>query len=154
MTRDRGHIETVGWREYVAFPDFHVPRLLAKIDTGARISAIHAEEIERVGSQMVRFRLVMDRKTEKSKWVKARLVRMTKIKPSSGRAQLRYVIEAKIRLGSHQFKTEISLVSRSEMLCRMLVGRETLRGRYLVDADRTFVVSRSKKKKKKESAAE
>lgn len=139
---DPADLEVVGWREYVSFPDFDIPRLLAKVDTGARTSAIHAEDIQVLGDGWVRFKLVIDRESGEFKWQKAKLLRTSKVKPSSGRVQHRYVIETKIRLGSHQFKTEISLVSRGDMLCRMLVGRVSLRGRYLVDPNRRFVVSK------------
>ncbi|MEN9577155.1 MAG: hypothetical protein RJA70_164 [Pseudomonadota bacterium] len=139
---DSAELEVVGWREYVAFPDFDIPRLLAKVDTGARTSAIHAEDIQDLGDGWVRFKLVIDRESGEFTWQKAKLLRTSRVKPSSGRVQHRYVIETKIRLGTHQFKTEISLVSRGDMLCRMLVGRETLRGRYLVNPDRRFVVSK------------
>ena len=131
----------VGWRELIAFPDWEVKRVRAKIDTGARTSAIHVEEIEELPGDRVRFELVLREKPERRiQWVEAGLVRRSRVKPSHGQMQQRLVVRARIRLGPVDREIEVGLVSRRNMLCRMLLGRTAMEG-LLVDPTSRYLVS-------------
>ncbi|MFG0284272.1 MAG: ATP-dependent zinc protease [Phycisphaerales bacterium JB039] len=123
----------LGWRERVAIPSWGVRGIRAKIDTGARTSAIHVTHIEPVDADRVRFEVVTrERPARRTVTVEAGVVRWTSVRPSSGDAQQRPVVSAAIRIGPVRRTIEVSLVSREGMLCRMLIGRRALEG-LLVD---------------------
>lgn len=134
-------LDTIGWREFVSFPEWGIRNLLAKIDTGARTSAIHAEHIEELPDGRVRFRVILDRRSGHFVWVEAPRARTSRVRPSTGTKQERHVVQAKLRVGQHLYIVEISLVSRKEMMCRMLVGRAALKRRFAVDPARSFLLS-------------
>lgn len=130
----------VGWREFIDLPAWGIVGVRAKIDTGARTSAMHVAAIELIGEDRVRFEVVYrERPGRLTKWVEAELVRQSMVRPSSGRSQARPVVRTVIRIGGREHEAEISLVNRKGMLCRMLVGRKALEGTFLVDPGRTHV---------------
>ena len=133
--------EVIGWRELVSFPEWGIRSVLAKIDTGAKTSAIHAEEITELPNGILRFRVVLDRKSGHSVEVQAPVVRTSNVKPSTGVKQERHVVEATVRIGKHRYKIDINLVARKDMMCRMLVGRRALSRRFVVDSAKVFVQS-------------
>lgn len=148
---------TIGWREFIALPDWGIRMVRAKIDTGARTSAIHTGEIETLDDGRVRFEVIVREKPErKTVWVTAEPVRESVVKPSSGEKQQRIVCRTRMRLGPVEREIELSLVCRAGMLCRMLLGRHALDGAFLVDASRKYLVSgrKAKLKKKRTSARE
>ncbi len=123
----------IGWREKVSFPEWGVKEIEAKIDTGARTSAIHVEDVVRLKGDRVRFHLVTRRRQPfKHVLVTADIVRMTRVRSSTGHTQTRYVVSTVVRLGSVRKRVELSLVRRERMLCRMLLGRTALEG-FLID---------------------
>lgn len=140
-TRKASQREVVGWKEFVSFPEWGIRNVLAKIDTGAKTSAIHAEEITELPSGAVRFRVILDRKSGHAVEVEAPAVRTSKVKPSTGVRQERHVVEAIIRIGKHRYKIDVSLVARKNMMCRMLVGRRALARRFVVDSAKQFLQS-------------
>jgi len=149
-TQHVNHDTVVGWREYVDLPDFNVRGVLAKIDTGARTSALHVDNIVELPGDRVRFDVVLSRKDPaQTVTTEADLVRTSKVKPSSGQKQHRLVVATTMRLGDVIKTIEVSLVSRHHMLCRMLVGRTALENDFLVDPARKYVFGRKKYKRKK-----
>jgi hypothetical protein len=141
---------TIGWRERVAFPDWKIAGIQAKIDTGARTSALHVDDVTELPDDRIRFNVVLSRKQPARKvGVNAKVVRTTRVRSSTGHQQKRYVVEAKIKIGSVTKVIETSLVCRANMTCRMLVGRKALEGDFLVDASERYLVSSSPKKKAK-----
>ena len=131
---EQGKLITVGWRERVCLPDWDIRGLRAKIDTGARTSAIDVAAIELLPDERVRFEVVTRRKpTVRSRWIEADLVRETVVKPSSGERQQRCVCRTRLRLGPVTRHIEVTLVCRRKMACRMLVGRTALAGAFVVD---------------------
>ncbi|MCF3651213.1 ATP-dependent zinc protease family protein [Synoicihabitans lomoniglobus] len=131
---------TVGWRESIALPDWHIPALRAKIDTGARTSAIDVDQIELLPDGRVRFDVVLSNKhRRRRKWITADVVRTTTIRSSNGERDTRYVVATTLSLGGLKRLAEFTLVRRENMLCRMLIGRSALTRRYLVDVSRTYV---------------
>lgn len=136
---------TIGWREWVALPSLGVARVKAKIDTGARSSALHAIHITRVmndGVLHVRFAVHPDQRTTDEEIVaEARVLDERSIRSSSGHSSQRYVIQTQLELAGASWPVELTLTSRPDMGFRMLIGREAVRGRFLVDPGRSFVLS-------------
>lgn len=141
---------TIGWREFVALPDWGIRSVRAKIDTGARTSAIHTGAIETLDDGRIRFEVIVrERPVRKTVWVTAEPVRESVVKPSTGEKQQRIVCRTRMRLGPVEREIELSLVPRDGMLCRMLLGRKGLDGRFIVDPSRKYLVSgRSAKSRK------
>jgi len=134
----------VGCREYVAFPDWGVSGIEAKIDTGARTSAIHVEQITRLRGNRVRFYLVTSRKKLfQHVPVTADIVRETRVRSSTGHTQERLVVATRVKIGTIIKRVELSLVRRDKMLCRMLLGRRALEG-FMVDVSRKHIHKKRK----------
>lgn len=136
----------IGWREIVALPELGVPALKAKVDTGARTSALHAwhvEEIERDGEAWVRFELhPQQRSAAGAVTAEARLVDQRPVRSSSGRAEHRHVIETDVELGGQRWPIEVTLTRRDAMGFRMLLGRQAIRRRFVVDPGRSWQAGR------------
>lgn len=128
--------QTIGWREFVALPDWEIDRMLAKSDTGARSSAIDARNIEPVGEGQVRFDVVLRRKGGKlvTRTITAPICGETRVRSSNGIVTQRYKVRTRLRIGEVEKEIELSLVNRKHMLCRMLLGRSALGQDFLVDA--------------------
>ncbi len=146
-------IQTIGWREWVALPDVGNVRIKAKVDTGARSSSLHAFNVkvfDRDGVKSVSFEIHPLQRSEKNKIrVELPLLEMRKVKSSGGHETLRPVIETEVELMGQRWPIELTLASRDEMGFRMLLGRQAMRYRFLVDPGRSFFGGRPKKKKKK-----
>lgn len=135
----------LGWREWVSLPDLGVPWIHAKLDTGARTSALHAEEIETVptpgdGPDRLRFLVRADGEPDaKPLQVEADLLEIRWIKSSNGQREERPVIRTKVVVGGRSWPIELTLTARGEMGFQMLLGREGLRKRFAVDPARSWV---------------
>lgn len=139
----------IGWREWIYLPDLDVGRIKAKIDTGARTSALHAFKItpfSRDGASYVRF-AVHPVQRERSPEIScvARVIDYRAVTDSGGRVEHRYVIRTSLKLGTTRWPIELTLANRDQMGFRMLIGRQVLRRRYLVDSGRSFIARRKKK---------
>lgn len=141
---------TVGWREWVGLPDLGVEHLKAKIDTGARTSALHAfdlSEFTRDGAEWVRFSVhPWQRSAEDSLEVECPVHDRRTVRSSNGQVQERVVILTGVRLVDRVVSTEITLTRRDEMGFRMLIGREALRQGFVVDSGRSYLGGRPAKK--------
>lgn len=128
----------IGWREWCGLPELGLPGVLAKVDTGARTSALHAFRIkpfQRDGEQWVRFAAhPVQRRRKPEIHAEARVVDERRITSSNGTTELRLVIATIVVLGTYRFETELTLASRDEMGYRMLLGRQALTGRFVVDS--------------------
>ncbi|MFT5233410.1 MAG: hypothetical protein ACI9UK_001324 [Candidatus Krumholzibacteriia bacterium] len=132
----------VGWREFVDLPEWGIKRLKAKVDTGARTSAIHVGALEELPDGKVRFEIVIREKPKlRTTMVEATPVRGTKVKSSSGHRQTRLVFKTRLVLGDIDREIELSLVSRKGMLCRMLVGRLALPAHVMVQPSKKYLQS-------------
>ncbi|WJY18062.1 RimK/LysX family protein [Alteriqipengyuania flavescens] len=131
----------VGWREIVALPELGLRHLPAKIDSGARTSSLHAEvleQFERDGEKFVRF--AVDFPQQKVRQIcEAVHVDIRGITSSNGETQKRFVIKTPLTIGSETFRVEISLANRADMKFPMLVGRSSLRRRFLVDSGHSWL---------------
>lgn len=133
----------VGWREVVGLPEWGIRRIRAKIDTGARTSAIHCATIEELPDGRVRFEVVVrEYPTRRTRWVEAEPVRRAVVKPSSGEQQVRLVCRTRMVLGPAEQEIEIGLVCREGMLCRMLLGRRAVPPGFVVDPGAKYLLRR------------
>lgn len=140
---------TVGWRELIALPDWQIPKLRAKIDTGAKTSALDVDQIELLPREKIRFDVVLSNQhRRRRKWITADIVRTTVIKSSNGERETRYVVATTLELGGRSELAEFTLVRRENMLCRMLIGRSALSPHYIVDAGRTYLTRKRVMKRK------
>lgn len=149
MRRELPH---VGWREWVSLPALGVRRIKAKIDTGARSSALHAFDIEvvrRGGGAYVRFVLhPLQRSLKRSVAAEVPLLGERQVKSSNGLVSRRPVIRTVIELLGERREVELTLVARDEMGFRLLLGREAIRNGFLVDPGRSYLGGRPKRKGK------
>jgi hypothetical protein len=137
-----GHV-VVGWREWVGLPDLGIARVMAKMDTGARTSALHANSIEVFqvdGASWLRFDVTGEAETVP--WHEAPLADRRLVRSSNGETELRYVIRTGLCLAGRNWPIEISLTNRERMELPMLIGRGALAGRLLVDAERSWLWGR------------
>ena len=135
----------IGWREWVALPELGVDRIKAKIDTGARTSALHAlqpETFQRKGEPYVRFRVHPVQKHRHPEILcEALLLDSREVKNSGGHIEHRFVIETPLQIGKRVFSVEITLTDRAPMGFRMLLGRTAVRRRFLVNPGSSFLLS-------------
>ncbi len=130
----------LGWREWISLPGLGVPWIKAKVDTGARSSALHVTEVEAVDSETVRFRVhPHQRRTDGSVVGRARLVDHRSVRSSSGVAEERPVVELEVAVGGLRWPVEVTLTRRDDMGFRMLLGRTAVRGRFLVDPGGSYL---------------
>ena len=140
-------------------PDLGIDRLKAKVDTGARTSALHAFKVDPFtredGSQWVRFGVHPDQRSqEQIVWCSAPVVDQRVVRDSGGHEEERYVIEVPVRLGGREWPIEATLTSRDNMGFRMLLGRTAIRGQYMVDPGRSYVLGKRRRKVKQAAAKE
>lgn len=137
----------VGWEEWLALPDLGLPAIRAKIDTGAKTSALHAFEIETFGpaqAPMARFGVhPVPGREDIYRYCTAAIVDRRDVTSSNGDRESRYVIRTKLVLGDRDWgEIETTLANRESMAYRMLLGRQAIRGGMLVDPSASFLQSR------------
>ena len=134
--------ELIGWRELVGLPDLGIDQLPAKIDTGARTSALHAEEIESYYDDNARWVSFYPAKTTRAtgNCVIAKVLDERRIKNTSGVAETRIIIGTTLLLGRHCWHIQLSLASRENMEFELILGRTALRRRGVaVDPGRSYL---------------
>ncbi|GAA1934079.1 RimK/LysX family protein [Microbacterium aoyamense] len=147
---DRIHSNTlVGWREWVSLPDAEIEWMKAKLDTGARSSALHAvniEEFERNGETWVRCDIrPWQHSIHDGTTLELPVHDVRRIRSSSGHSQRRYVVLMRIGLPGREVTTEVTLTNRDKMGFRILIGRQALRHGFVVDSKRSFLGGRAPK---------
>jgi len=140
---------TIGWEEWCALPGLDLPAIKAKIDTGARTSALHAYDIRtfrKDGQIYVSFKIhPLQRNDKVAVKCTAPLKDKRVVTSSNGEKEKRYVIETRLCMGDVTFMTELTLTSRHKMTFRMLLGREALRkAGMVVDPARSYVLGKLK----------
>jgi hypothetical protein len=146
--RDDVHSSTiVGWREWVSLPGIGVPWIKAKIDTGARSSALHAFDIEELDDgARVRFKVRPWQKSlEDFVEVECAVHDRRTVRSSSGHSEPRIVVLLEVGIGPRTVTAETTLSNRDQMGFRMLIGRQALRDDFLVNSRRSFLAGRAPK---------
>jgi hypothetical protein len=133
----------IGWREWVQLPDLGVFVIKAKVDTGAATSSLHAfrlERFEKDGVPFVRFEVhPRQRSRRPSIECEAPIVKDTAVRNPGGRTELRPVIASTLIIAGQPVEALINLTGRDEMGYRMLLGRRTLRNRFVVDPGKSYL---------------
>lgn len=141
----------IGWREWVSLPDLNIPAIKAKIDTGARTSALHTFHLETFKDGMtefIKFKIhPLQRKTEIELECTAPILDKRVVKDSGGHAEERYVISTPIILGELVIPAEITLTNREDMKFRMLLGRTALTQADIdIDPDSSYLLGKKLRK--------
>jgi hypothetical protein len=144
------HVLEIGWREHVGLPDLGIAEMPAKIDTGARTSALHTTRLrtfEKDGEPWIRFCVPLGGGHSRDIHT-ARIVDHRDIKNTSGEPEKRYVIETTLVLGTRHWTIEVSLADRTKMSSDLILGRSAVRRhRLLVNPGRSFLLGPPKYKK-------
>ena len=142
----------IGWREWVGLPELGIKQIKAKVDTGARTSALHAFEIKPFsegGVEHVEFHLhPMQRDLEIIQVCRAPVIDQRTVTDSGGHKEDRWVIATSVTIGPHTLPIEMTLTSRDEMLFRMLLGRTAIKNIALVNPARSYLVGKRKRRAK------
>ena len=134
----------VGWREWVGLPSLGITHIKAKLDTGARTSALHVLRCERFterGAPQVRLH-VQPRQRDDGRVVvvETGVVDERIVSDSSGHRERRIVIASLLALGAERWPIELTVTNRDSLRFRMLLGRSAMQGHVLVDPDRSYVL--------------
>lgn len=141
----------IGWQESVSLPELGAGPIVAKIDTGARSAALHADDIHITGrGKRMKVRFTVQRRGTSSRRIECEmpLHDLRRVKSSNGHIELRAVISTPVEIGGQLLDAEVTLTQRADMGAAMLIGRSSIKGAFLVDPSRTFLRSRRPRKTK------
>jgi hypothetical protein len=134
----------IGWKEYLSLPEWNIPRIKAKIDTGARTSALDVVSYEVRQSQqglLAELRLALWKKyPERLTVVQTPLLRMIAVSNSSGMREERPLVETMLRLGPVTKRIRLTITNRASMRFRMILGRKALEGDFVVDVSQKYLL--------------
>ena len=154
-SNDKTTLPVVGWREWLKLPALGVARIKAKIDTGARSSSLHAfhlESFRRDGAEWVRFEIYpRQRSTKITVQAEAPVLEYRNVVSSGGHATIRPVVLTEVELLGQRWTIELTLANRDSMGFRMLLGRQALRGRFLVHPGRSYFGGKPARSKSRRS---
>lgn len=136
----------IGWQEWCALPELHLPAIKAKIDTGAKTSVLHAHEITpfyRSGSLYVSFVVYpLQKNLNFTQSCTAKVIDQRMIMNSTGHQEKRYVIQTSIMMGPIVWEIDITLTDRGPLLFRMLLGRNALKGHSIIDPSKKLLLGK------------
>jgi len=136
----------IGWREWATLPDLGINRIKAKIDTGAKTSALHAFDMKTFtehGVDRIWFALhPFQRRTDIVKECVADIHDQRWVSDSGGHREKRYVILSTIAMGDMEWPVEITLTNRDNMKFRMLLGRTAMKNRFMIDPSASYVLGK------------
>lgn len=127
---------TIGWREWVVIEQFEQREILAKIDTGAEYSALHALDLQIVKDKATNTYQAKFRIHEKEPLVKLEINKFIKVKSSNGESQLRPAVTLKVLFAGGSYLIDTTLTDRTPMNYDMLIGRKALAGKFVVDCEK------------------
>jgi len=137
----------IGWREWVSLPQLGVDEIKAKVDTGARTSALHAwkiEPFEHDGAPWVRFQLhPVQSNNQIVIACEAAVVDRRAIRNTGGKQEMRYVIKTSVTLGNVSWPIEVTLTNRDKMGFRLLLGRTAVKNRFLINSGSSYLAAQT-----------
>lgn len=137
----------IGWREWVSLPDLGIDKIKAKVDTGARTSCLHAfklEPFEKDGEAWLRIFVHPQQNNDTLEHTcEAKILEQRTVRDSGGHEELRYVVESRVQIGDYQANIELTLTNRDSMKFRMLLGRQAMRGHFMVDPSASYLLGTS-----------
>jgi hypothetical protein len=155
-SRNAPFLPVIGWKEFVALPEWGIWRLKAKIDTGARSCALHAHILERMPpenpgeAERLRLALSLSRHDpERVVCIEVPVTCYKSVRNTGGIVEVRPFVRTRIRLGDKEFETEMGIADRERMLFRIILGRKFLEGRFGVDVSAKYLQSRNPGGKRK-----
>jgi hypothetical protein len=140
-------LPVLGWKEDAALPDWGVPRLRVKLDTGAKTSAVHVRAMETVGEHtldgqsfpVARLTIPLSRLYhDRVVTVDAPVVGYKSVRDTSATAELRPVVRTRLVCGPLDCEIDVTVTDRTGMIFRMILGRQALAGRAVVDPSRGY----------------
>ena len=143
-------LPVIGWREWLSLPDLGIPAIKAKIDTGARTSALHTHDydiFQRDGEDWVTFHLHPLKRSSTEYTCTTKVVDYRTVSDSGGHTERRPFIHTTARIGPHAWDVTLSLTNRESMLFRMLLGRTALESQFLVDVSTSYLVGQRPEKR-------
>lgn len=142
MSKAKKEMKIIGWREWGVLPALKIKRIKMKIDTGARTSSLHAFDIKvtkKNGKDFATFKVHPEQDDSKTTVTcKAEIIEYRKVKSSNGATELRPVIETELKVLDEVWPIEITLTNRDEMGFRMLLGRASIKGMFLIDTGKSY----------------
>ncbi len=140
---------TIGWREWVSLPDLGINRIKAKIDTGARTSALHAFHLEHArvkGVDGLRIGVhPLQKRSDIEHFFFAEIVDERWVTDSGGHREKRYVISSELLLSELRWPIELTLTNRDSMRFRLLLGRTAMHERIMIKPDQSYLLGRPAK---------
>ena len=127
---------TIGWQEWGALPELNINLIHMKVDTGATTSCLHAfklEPFERDGQEWLRIFMHPEQGSLREQVCEAPVFDKREVTDSGGHTETRYVIRTRLQLGKFDQAVELTLTNRDTMKFRMLLGRQAMRGNFIVD---------------------
>jgi hypothetical protein len=147
MGSENSQLPALGWREWISLPSLGLPKIKAKVDTGARTSALHTFDLEMYDDEgendRVRFKVhPIQNNTEVFIECDTKVVNLRSVRDSGGHEELRPFIQVPIVLGDYRWDIEMSLTNRDNMKFRMLLGRTALVNRFVVNSGKSYLIGR------------
>ena len=136
----------IGWQEIISLPQLNIPEIEVKVDTGAKTSSLHAENIqffEKSGKEYITFDTYPNQEN-KDLVVRcqAPVIEKRDVKSSSGYQENRPMIKTNIKIGNYVFEIDLNLTKRDYMKSRMLLGRDAMTGCMIIDPEHKYLHGR------------